>query len=254
MCPDALQKAISNDLMAGERPVMVIGTAGTTNTGTVDPLEELADICAEHGLWFHIDGAYGAPAALCGAGLACLGGMNRADSLVLDPHKWFFQPYDAGCLLIRPGVLEPCFSMNPEYLLDVRADSGEIDLRNRGFELSRRSRALKLWLSMRTYGVSRFRQAISEGIALAEFAQEYLRQQADRWEIVSPAQLGIVCFALRDADATEHKRRAKALSDSGFACVTTTVLKERTVLRLCIINPLTTQTDIIETIDRLAQD
>jgi glutamate/tyrosine decarboxylase-like PLP-dependent enzyme len=252
MCPQKLLEAIGDDRRAGRTPLMVVGTAGTTNTGAVDPLETLAEICQENDLWFHIDGAYGAPAALSPVGLVSLAGLERADSLVLDPHKWLFQPYDAGCLLIRPGVLEACFSMNPEYLQDVRATSGEIDLRNRGFELSRRSRALKLWYSLRTYGLSRFREAITHSIELAEFAEEYLRAQPERWTLVTPAQLGILCFALRDQSAEEHRRRAKALSDTGFACVTTSVLKAQTVFRLCIINPLTTQADITETIDRLA--
>lgn len=253
MCPLKLREAIEDDRRAGKTPLMVVGTAGTTNTGAVDPLLTLAEICKENDLWFHIDGAYGAPAALSPVGLASLAGLERADSLVLDPHKWLFQPYDAGCLLIRPGVLEACFSMNPEYLQDVRASSGEIDLRNRGFELSRRSRALKLWYSMRTYGLGRFRKAITHSIELAEFAEQYLREQPERWQLVTPAQLGILCFALNDHSAEEHKRRAKTLSDTGFACVTTSVLKGQTVFRLCIINPLTTQADITETIDRLAE-
>ncbi len=248
-----LQKAITTDKQAGRQPMMVIGTAGTTNAGTVDPLEEIAEICAQHKLWFHIDGAYGAPAAITQQGRDYLRGMNRADSLVLDPHKWLFQPYDVGCLLIRAGALEPCFSMNPEYLKDVEAAAGEVDFRNRGFELTRRSRALKLWMSLRTYGIERIRDAIQTGIGLAEFAEAYLRQHPETWEVVTPAQIGVICFALKNKSSTEHKRRAQVLSDSGFACVTTTSLKSRTVLRLCTINPLTTRNDITETIDRLAR-
>ena len=249
----SLQCAIAADRQAGRRPVMVIATAGTTNAGTVDPLEEIAAICARENLWLHIDGAYGAPAAIPPQGREYLRGMARADSLVLDPHKWLFQPYDVGCLLIRAGVLETCFSMNPEYLQDVRAGSGEVDFRNRGFELSRRCRALKLWMSLRTYGIARIRDAIQTGIGLAEYAEVYLRRQAEKWEVVTPAQIGIVCFALRGASAAAQRRRAQALTNSGFACVTTTRLKNRTVLRLCTINPLTTKSDIAETIDRLGR-
>ncbi|MGL6160691.1 pyridoxal phosphate-dependent decarboxylase family protein [Microbulbifer sp.] len=250
---ESLLAAIAGDRQAGNKPFMVIGTAGTTNAGTVDPLPELADICARENLWFHIDGAYGAPAALIARGRDYLRGMERADSLVLDPHKWLFQPYDAGCLLIRKGALEHCFNMNPEYLKDVEAGAGEVDFRNRGLELTRRSRALKLWLSLRTYGVARFREAIETGIALAEYAEGYLRQQPDKWEVVTPAQIGVVCFALKGESGEGHKRRAKDLADSGFACVSSTSLKGRTALRLCTINPLTTKGDIRETIEWLGK-
>ncbi|MFK8041549.1 pyridoxal phosphate-dependent decarboxylase family protein [Congregibacter sp.] len=249
----SVEEAIASDLKCGRRPLMVIATAGSTNTGAVDPFDELADLCESYGLWLHVDGAYGAPAALTPSGAQSLHGMNRADSLTLDPHKWLFQPYDAGCLLIKPGVLEPSFTMNPEYLKDVQGSDNAVDFRNRGLELTRRSRALKLWFSFRTYGVSKFREAIEYSIRLAEFAEEYLRKDPQRWEVVTPAQLGIICFAVQGQSAQEHERRAQSLSESGFACVTTTKLKNRIVLRLCIINPLTTQSDIRETIDRLGE-
>jgi glutamate/tyrosine decarboxylase-like PLP-dependent enzyme len=251
MSAQSVRDAINADKHNGLKPMMVIATAGSTNTGATDPLHTLADICAEHDIWLHVDGAYGAPAVLSESGKASLAGMERADSLTLDPHKWLFQPYDAGCLLIRPGVLEPCFNMNPEYLKDVQAAGSATDFRNRGFELTRRSRALKLWFSFRSYGVARFREAIAYSIELTEFAEAYLRKNPERWEIISPAQIGIICFALRGESAEEHERRARELSESGFACVTTTKLKGRTALRLCIINPLTTEDDITETIDRL---
>ncbi|EAQ98631.1 pyridoxal phosphate-dependent decarboxylase family protein [Congregibacter litoralis] len=248
---ETVASATAKDSDKGLTPLMVIATAGSTNTGAVDLLDDLADLCKAQSLWLHIDGAYGAPAALSPRAALTLQGLRHADSLTLDPHKWLFQPYDVGCLLIRPGLLEPCFAMNPEYLKDVQASDNAVDFRNRGFELTRRSRALKLWFSFRSYGIARFREAIDYSIGLAEFAEEYLRNNPRHWEVVTPAQLGIICFALRDADAEEHERRARALSASGFACVSTTRLKERTVLRLCIINPLTTEEDIRETIDRL---
>ncbi|WP_439101366.1 pyridoxal phosphate-dependent decarboxylase family protein [Congregibacter sp.] len=248
---ETVATAIAEDSRNGLSPLMVIATAGSTNTGVVDPLQELAALCDTWDLWLHVDGAYGAPAALSPKGAATLAGLDRADSLTLDPHKWLFQPYDVGCLLIKPGLLEPCFAMNPEYLKDVQGADNAVDFRNRGFELTRRSRALKLWLSFRSYGVAKFREAIEYSINLTEIAEDYLRKNPTRWEVVTPAQLGIICFSLRGETAEEHERRARALSESGFACVTTTRLKGRTVLRLCIINPLTTEWDIRETIDRL---
>jgi glutamate/tyrosine decarboxylase-like PLP-dependent enzyme len=249
----ALREAVKADLTAGRRPMMVVATAGTTNTGAVDPLHEIADLCAQHGMWFHIDGAYGAPAALCDAGRPLLAGMERADSLTVDPHKWLFQPYNVGCTLVtRPGALNKAYAMTPEYLKDVKAAEGEVDLRDRSLELSRRSRALKIWLTLRIYGVDRIREAIGRGIAMAEFAQRFV-ERSEAWEIVTPAQLGIVTFALNGADKSIHEQATKRVAQTGFAAVTSTMLKSRTVLRLCTINPLTTQDDIQETLDRLEE-
>jgi glutamate/tyrosine decarboxylase-like PLP-dependent enzyme len=249
----ALADAIASDRAAGRRPMMVVASAGTTNTGAIDPLPELVELCRAEGIWLHVDGAYGAPAALCDAGRAALAGMGEADSLVLDPHKWLFQPYDVGCVLVRrPGALERAFSMNPEYLKDVMGASGEVHFGNRSLELTRRSRAVKLWLTFKTYGAARLRAAVARGIKLAEAAEAILRRSPEMWEIVTPAQLGIVTFALRGADANQHAARARALSDSGYAAVTSTTLKDRSVLRLCTINPLTTEADLEETIRRLA--
>ncbi len=248
-----VEAAILADRAAGREPLVVIGTAGTTNTGTVDPLNGLAELCEQQDLWFHVDGAYGAPAAMTETGRAALAGMDRAHSLVLDPHKWLFQPYDAGIVLMRqPSILSDAFAITPEYLKDVKAAAGEVDFRDRGLELTRRARALKLWLTFRIHGAARIRAAVQHGITLAEVAEAQLRAHPEKWEVVSPAQLGIVCFALRDADPAEHEQRAAALADSGYACVSTTVLKGRTVFRLCIINPLTNEEDIHGTLDRLS--
>ncbi|MEI6450242.1 MAG: aminotransferase class I/II-fold pyridoxal phosphate-dependent enzyme, partial [Actinomycetes bacterium] len=152
----ALAAAIAGDRAAGRRPAIVVANAGTTNTGAVDPLPGIADLCRAEGLWLHVDGAYGASAALCAVGRRALRGIERADSLVLDPHKWLFQPYDLGCLLVsRPGALKRAFHMSPDYLADVTAVDEEVDFRDRSLELTRRGRALKLWLSFRIYGVER---------------------------------------------------------------------------------------------------
>jgi glutamate/tyrosine decarboxylase-like PLP-dependent enzyme len=248
---EAVQAAVAEDRAAGRRPGFVVASAGTTNTGSVDPLHPLADLCAEEGMWFHVDGAYGAPAALCEPGRRVLVGIERADSLVLDPHKWLFQPYDVGCLLVRrPGALDRAFHMTPEYLLDVAAIVAEVDFRNRSLELSRRSRALKIWLTFHTYGLERIRAAIERGIRLAERAEQLLRADG-RFEIVTPAQLGIVTFALRGASHADHIARATAIGVDGYAALTTTLLHERSVLRLCTINPLTTEDDLAGTITRI---
>lgn len=249
---ETLRSAIARDRARGRLPRFVIASAGTTNTGAVDPLEALADLCAAEGLWLHVDGAYGAPAAMCEAGRRALVGLERADSLVLDPHKWLFAPIDCGCLFVRDArILESAFAMDPEYLRDTRAPAGEVDLRDRTLELTRRSRALKLWLTLRIHGAEQLRTATARGIALAEYAERLLASNP-RWEVVTKAQLGVVTFALRGAAGTEHAERAAALSASGFAAVTSTSLAGRSVLRLCTINPRTTERDIAETLERLA--
>jgi aromatic-L-amino-acid/L-tryptophan decarboxylase len=271
--PAALAAAAAADRAAGRRPGFVVATAGTTNTGAVDPLGELAEICAAEGMWLHVDGAYGAPAALTARGRPLLDGLERADSLALDPHKWLFSPYDVGCLLVtRQGALAQAFRMTPEYLADATgADGDEVDLRDRTLELTRRARALKLWMLFRVYGVRRIVAAIERGIELAEHAQRLL--EADpRWELVTPAQLAIVTFALagdgeadRDGDGARagaraagpaaadlHAVRAAAVAADGYAAVTSTTLRGRSVLRLCTINPLTTEDELAETLERLA--
>jgi glutamate/tyrosine decarboxylase-like PLP-dependent enzyme len=247
--PHALDDAIREP---EQGRAIVVATAGTTNTGAVDPLGDLADLCAERDLWFHVDGAYGAPAVLAPAGRAVLGGMERADSLTLDPHKWLFQPYDVGCVLVRrPGALEACYAMNPEYLRDVETTAeGEVDLRNRGLELTRRSRAAKLWLTFKTHGAPALAAAIARCLALAESVQACL--EADPyWEVVTPAQLAVITFRARELSSPEHVARARELTASGFAAVSCTELGGRSVYRLCLINPRTRLEDVTETLRRL---
>ena len=247
--PAALRAALADDRAAGLTPFCVIATAGTTNTGAVDPLGELADLCAGEGLWLHVDGAYGAPAALTGRGRALLAGAERADSLSLDPHKWLFQPYETGCLLVRrPGALQRTFAMAPEYLRDVLGD--EVNFRDRGPQLSRGARAIKLWLSFKAFGVAAIRAGIERGMELAERAEAAL-EAARGWEIVTPAQLAIVTFRAEGGDAVNAALTQRAVAD-GYAAPSSTVLRGRTVLRLCTINPRTTDAEIDETVARLS--
>jgi aromatic-L-amino-acid decarboxylase len=247
---DALRSAIAADRAAGRTPTVVVGTAGTTNTGTVDDLAALADLCAQEQLWLHVDGAYGGAAAMSPRHAHAFTGLDRVDSFSMDPHKWLFQPYDVACVWVRePGALEAAFAMYPEYLADLR--HGNVDLHNRGLELSRRSRALKLWLAMRAYGMDTLALAIDRGIALAEYAQR--RIEADpTLELVCPARFGVVNFAGINKGNAAHSAAAAAITASGYAAVSSTVLKGRTVLRLCIINPRTTTADIDGTIERLS--
>jgi glutamate/tyrosine decarboxylase-like PLP-dependent enzyme len=240
MSPDAVRAAIA----AGGLPFCLVANAGTTSTGSVDPLPELAELCAEHGLWLHVDGAYGAPAVLCGA----IEGLEHADSLVLDPHKWLFQPYEVGCVLVRDrGLLERTFALSGVYLRDT--EGGEVNFRDRSVQLTRTSRALKLWLSIRIFGLAAFREAVAHGIALAEHAEAVLRSRPG-WEVVSPAQLAIVCFRRDGADA-HQTAIAQAMARDGFAAPSTTELGGRVALRMCTINPRTSLEDVERTIERM---
>jgi glutamate/tyrosine decarboxylase-like PLP-dependent enzyme len=245
----ALREAVAEDRRAGLHPFCVVATAGTTSTGAVDPLRELHAACDELGLWLHVDGAYGAPAVLTGTGAALLDGLGLADSLVIDPHKWLFQPYEIGCLLVRdPALLEQVFGLDGAYLRDT--SGGAVNFRDRGPELTRGARGLKLWLSVRTFGLDAFRDAVAHGIALAEHAEAQLRARGG-WQVVTPAQLGIVTFRRDGLDDDAHTRLSAATVADGYAAPSTTIAGGRVVLRLCTINPRTTFGEIDETLARM---
>jgi aromatic-L-amino-acid decarboxylase len=242
----SVREAVAADRAAGLEPFAIVATAGTTSTGAIDPLDALADLASSEGLWFHVDGAYGAPSRLVNP--EPLHGIERADSLVLDPHKWLFQPYECGCVLMRePGLLERAFSLDGAYLRDTT--SAEVQFRDRSPQLTRGSRALKLWLSLRVFGLDAFKAAIARGIALAELAETILRER-DGWEVVTPAQLAIVTFRREGPDALTDRMVAAAVAD-GFTAPSTTIIDGRPVARLCTINPRTTDDDIRATIERL---
>ena len=250
LSPHALEAAVAQDRARGLNPIVCIATSGTTNTGAVDDLPALAEICAREGLWLHVDGAYGGAAALSPRGQSVIRGLDRVDSFVTDPHKWLFQPYDVACVWVRgQGALERTFAMHPEYLADL--DGAHPDLHNRSLELTRRSRALKLWLTLRAYGLPTIQKAINRGIALAEYAQKVVEEHPDL-EVVTPAQLGIITFRVKECDAAKHREAVARLNASGLAAASTTVLRGETVLRLCIINPRTTEDDVEQTISALA--
>lgn len=250
LSPDSVRAAIRSDKREGLRPFCVVANAGTTNTGAVDPLSDLADLCAEEDLWLHADGAYGAAAVICDRGREKLVGLNRVDSLSLDPHKWLFQPFECGCVLVRDAAhLKSAFQLMPEYMRDVHRHAAEINPADYGIQLTRGFRALKVWLSMNTFGLAAFREAVTRGFELAEFAEKELRSRPN-CEILSPAEMGIVAFCFGHDDELQTKLVELMLRD-GFAFLTSTTLKGRTALRLCTINPRTTEEDIIQTIDRL---
>ena len=246
---DGLCAAIAADRAAGLRPFCVIANAGTTNTGAVDPLKEIADICAAEKMWMHVDGAYGAAAVLCERGRELLVGLNRADSLSLDPHKWLFQSFECGCVLLRDvELLRAAFRITPDYLRDVHRHVAEVNFCDYGIQLTRSFRALKVWLSFETFGLAAFRAAITRGFELAEIAERELRARG--WEILSPARMAIVCFRFGNNDSLQTRLVERMLAD-GYAFLTSTTLRGVTSLRMCTINPRTTDADIIETVARL---
>jgi glutamate/tyrosine decarboxylase-like PLP-dependent enzyme len=246
-----LERAIEKDRAAGKRPFCVIASAGTTNTGAIDALRELSRVCKDQHLWLHVDGAYGAAAVICDRGRRLLDGLELADSLSLDPHKWLFQPFEIGCILVRDVVqLRDTFLILPEYLKDTHQYSAEFNFTDHGLQLTRGFRALKLWMSIKVFGMAAFRAAIERGFELAEFVEARLRKMPG-WEIVTPAQMGIVCFRYGPADDAAHLRLVQAILKDGFALITSTVLQSRTVLRTCTINPRTTELDIEKTLERL---
>ena len=246
-----LARCIEQDRARGKHPFSVIASAGTTNTGAIDPLPELAALCREQGLWLHVDGAYGAAAVIAERGRKLLAGIELADSLSLDPHKWLFQPFEIGCVLLRERVhLRDTFRVLPEYLKDTQQHSEEFNFTDYGIQLTRNFRALKLWMSIKVFGLAAFRAAIERGFVLAEFTESCLRKMPG-WEIVTPAQMGIVCFRHTALDDAGHLKLVGKLIEDGFALITSTVLRGQTVLRTCTINPRTTEADIEESLQRL---
>jgi glutamate/tyrosine decarboxylase-like PLP-dependent enzyme len=251
LSPKDVTAAIAQDRAAVKRPFCLIATAGTTNTGAIDPLQPLREICDREHIWLHVDGAYGAAAVLCDQGRALLDGLALADSLSLDPHKWLFQPFETGCVLVREGNhLRSTFRILPDYLQDVHRNQEEINFTDLGIQLTRSFRALKLWLSLKVFGIAAFRAAIARGFWLAEFAETRLREMPD-WEIVTPAQMAVICFRHRRSGDEAHASLVDAMLKDGFALATSTVLRGRTVLRMCTINPRTTDSDIELTLEKL---
>ncbi|UII80739.1 aspartate aminotransferase family protein [Flagellimonas sp. CMM7] len=251
-----LKNCIAKDKLEGLFPFCLIATSGTTNTGTIDPLSELAAICKKEDIWFHIDGAYGAAAILSAKGKQLLKGIEKADSLTVDPHKWFFQPYEMGCLLVRNHKhLSHTFTEKPEYLRDIEGNTSEINFYDHGIQLTRMFRALKFYMSLKTYGLKEFRNAITYNIDLAEEVETLLRS-SKHWQVVFPATLAIINFRYNPISKKRSKKELDAINQyiservvsSRKALLVTTVLHGKTVLRMCLINPRTTLEDVKETL------
>ena len=254
---DALRETIEADLREGLRPFCVVGSAGTVNTGVVDPLAEIARVADEHRLWFHVDGAYGAPGVLDERKRDLFGGLERADSVSLDPHKWLYVPVDAGCLLFRDAAAaQAAFSTEDADYIKTHgyADEEAFAFWDFGVELSRRFRALKVWLTLQYYGTQRIAEAVSEDISLAAYLGE-LVSEAEDFELLAPVELSICCFryvpraGMSEAELNELNEQVMALvQKGGRAYVSNATVNGRFALRACITNFRTTKADIEETI------
>jgi aromatic-L-amino-acid decarboxylase len=260
MIPSALEEAIRADRASGLLPFCVVASAGTTNTGSVDPLHPIADICRDANLWLHIDAAYGGFAALTDRGRTLLDGIERADTVTLDPHKWLFVPFECGCLLARePARLTDAFRILPEYLRDVETDGIEVNFADYGEQLTRYTRAFKVWMPVQYFGLGAIRSAIDTGINLAAHAETLLRQDPV-FEILSPAQLGIVCFRVHpwgmDEPATLdrlNERINQQVNQLGRHFISSTRLDGRFSLRICILGFRTRQSDVDELISSIRE-
>ena len=268
----ALRERIDGDVRAGLKPFCIVASAGTVNTGAVDPLEETARVAEEYGLWFHVDGAYGALATLDNEKRMLFRGMERADSLSLDAHKWLYAPVDCGCLLFRDaGRVRAAFApAEADYIKVHEAEEREaFAFWDYGTELSRRFRALKVWMMLRYYGTRRLSEAIAHDNALAHFMAEAVGARDD-FELLTPVCLSICCFrylpessrlrleaaqsplereaAERELDET-NARIMHTVQRGGRAYLSNATLRGRFCLRACITNFRTTRADIERTLD-----
>ena len=272
-----LRERIDSDVRAGLRPFCVVASAGTVSTGAVDPLNEVAGVARAHSLWFHVDGAYGALAASTSAGRALFKGIEEADSVSLDPHKWLYTPLGAGCLLFRePERARAAFAGTEEGYIKVfeREEAEAFAFWDYGTELSRPFRALKVWATLRYYGARRVSAAIEEDCALAAYMAERVRA-AEEFELLAPVTLGICCFryvpaaarlGLEDEGKREevnarldelNERVMHRVQRGGEAYVSNAVVRGRFALRASVTNYRTTRRDIdltLEIIRRAAHE
>jgi aromatic-L-amino-acid/L-tryptophan decarboxylase len=255
---DALTGAVDADVAAGRQPLLVAANAGATNTGAVDPLAELAAFCRERGIWLHVDAAYGGFATLTQRGREKLAGIELADSVTLDPHKWLYQPIECGCLLVREGhLLKQAFTINPDYLADGKSE--EVNFSDLGLQLTRTARALKIWLSFNYFGTDAFRDAIDRAIDLALLAEQIVRD-APLLELLSPASLGIICFRRRFDGVHGDEELARlnaalvaAFEATGRGLVSSTRLHGTYAIRLCVMNHTSGPDDVTRVLEWFAQ-
>ena len=254
---DALREALARDVAGGVLPLAVSATAGTTTTGSVDPLPELAALAREHGAWFHVDAAYGGAVVLSDTLRPLLAGTEHADSIAVDPHKWMYTPQSAGCVLLRDfGHLSRSFHADASYIwLDEAARHG-IDFAMHGPQFSRGFAALKVWVSLLAHGRAAYARRIEHDVALAAYLGELVAER-DEWELMCPPRLSICCFRHRPAawagteeELDRHNERLMtAIHADGHVYCSNAVIDGRFGLRACIVNFRTEAEDVERLLD-----
>ncbi|PZS04023.1 MAG: amino acid decarboxylase [Candidatus Chloroheliales bacterium] len=241
---DALEAAIAADKAAGHQPFCIVGNAGTVNTGAMDDLNHLADICQRDGLWFHVDGAFGALAALSPRLRPRLAGMERADSLAFDLHKWMYMPYEVGCILVRnEEAHRRTFSLTPAYLAhDQRGiAAGSLWFSDYGIQLSRGFRALKVWMSIKEHGLNKYARMIEQNVAQCRYLALLIETQPEL-ELLAPVALNIVCFRFVAPGFSDeqlnmlNKELMIRLQEAGIAGPSSTTLNGRFAIRVANTN------------------
>ena len=256
MRPGALDRALAEDRARGLVPMCVVATVGTTSSTACDDVSALADVAARHGVWLHVDAAYAGPAAILPEFRHILAGCERADSLVVNPHKWLFVPVDLSVLYVRDlENLRRTFSLGAVYL--VAPESGVHNYMDYGLQLGRRFRALKLWFAMRHLGARGMRERLRGHIALAQRFARWVTAEPG-WEVSAPHPLSVVCFrhlgAAEGREANAHNEAiVERINASGEAFLSTTQLDGRLVLRLAIGNERTTEDDVARTWELLKE-
>lgn len=247
--PERFDDAIKADLQKGLKPFLLIGNAGTTNTGTIDPLVELAEIGRKHSLWYHIDGAYGGFFNLCEAGKRKLAGIALSDSIVLDPHKGLFVPYGCGSLLVKEGeLLRRAHMLTADYMQDQFTPEGEINFTDHSPELSRSFRGLKVWLPLKLFGVQAFRENLAEKLRLAQWLYHRFLEEPG-FECLAVPDLSVIAFRYRPqrGNVDEFNRRMlKHINDSGKLFLSSTLLNGEFVIRACVLSFRTHQAEVEE--------
>jgi len=250
--PMRLRHAIAADRAAGLQPLCVIGSAGTVNTGAIDDLNALADICAEEGLWFHVDGAFGALVQLSPRYRHLVDGLARADSLAFDLHKWMYFPFEAGCILIKDGEAHrDTFAMAPSYLAasDRGVIAGGLPFAERGIELTRNFKALKLWMGLKAYGFDAFTRIIEQNIDQVAYLVRRIEEHP-HLHLLAPAPLNVACFrfvaeGMADGALDEVNREILLrLQEQGIAVPSSTLIDGRFALRVANTNHRCRRSDL----------
>ncbi len=259
---EALKQAITADRRAGLQPFCVVGTSGTVNTGAIDDLRGIAEICRKEGLWFHVDGAIGAVAVLSPEVGKCVEGVSLSDSLALDLHKWMYMPFEAGCVLVRSEKdHRTAFSLTPEYLAHAERGmaAGPLWFSDYGVQLTRGFKALKVWMSLKEHGVPKFGRMVQQNMAQAQYLAQKVKDHP-LLELMAPVQLNIVCFRYKPGGLDEeglnrlNQELLIRLHESGIAAPTYTTLQNSYCLRAAITNHRSRREDfdiLVEAVARL---